>query len=141
MKALVALSGNGVYDGSEIHESVLTLLHLNMQGIEYQCVAPNIKQYHVINHTNGEEMKESRNVLVEAATALLGQLTQAKGFDNRAGAQIEMLLHQGSEIGVADGAGAEALHQDAHGLGHTDGIGHLNFAFSASSEATMFLAT
>ena len=74
MKALVALSGNGVYDGSEIHESVLTLLHLNMQGIEYQCVAPNIKQYHVINHTNGEEMKESRNVLVEAARIARGDI-------------------------------------------------------------------
>ena len=74
MKALVALSGNGLYDGSEIHETVLTLLQLDLQGIDYQCAAPNVKQYHVVNHTNGEEMDESRNILVEAARIARGDI-------------------------------------------------------------------
>jgi len=74
MKALVALSGNGVYDGSEIHETVLTLLQLDQQGIDYQCAAPNVDQYHVVNHTNGEEMDESRNILVEAARIARGDI-------------------------------------------------------------------
>lgn len=74
MKALVVLSGNGVYDGSEIHESVLTLLNLDKAGIEYQCAAPNKNQYHVVNHTNGEEMEQERNILVEAARIARGDI-------------------------------------------------------------------
>ncbi len=74
MKALVVLSGNGVYDGSEIHEAVLTLLHLEKAGFEYQCAAPNVKQYHVVNHTNGEAMDEERNILVEAARIARGAI-------------------------------------------------------------------
>ena len=74
MKALVALSGNGVYDGSEIHETVLTLLQLDLQGIDYQCAAPNVNQYHVINHINGEEMDESRNILIESARIARGAI-------------------------------------------------------------------
>ncbi|MEI6894094.1 MAG: isoprenoid biosynthesis glyoxalase ElbB [Colwellia sp.] len=64
----VILSGCGVYDGSEIHEAVLTLLAIEQQGGSYRCFAPNIMQHHVINHLTGEVSKnESRNVLVEAA--------------------------------------------------------------------------
>ncbi len=71
-KVAVLLSGSGVYDGSEIHESVLTLLALDKAGIEYHCFAPNIEQHHVINHLNGEEMDEKRNVLVESARIARG---------------------------------------------------------------------
>lgn len=74
MKVLVALSGNGVYDGSEIQEAVLTLLHLDKCGIAYQCTAPNVNQFHVINHTNGEEMEEQRNILVESARIARGDI-------------------------------------------------------------------
>ncbi len=64
----VILSGCGVYDGSEVHEAVLTFLAIEQQGAKYNCFAPNITQHHVINHLNGEVNKdESRNVLVEAA--------------------------------------------------------------------------
>lgn len=64
----VILSGCGVYDGSEIHEAVLTLLAIEQHGATYRCFAPNIEQYHVINHFSGEVSEgESRNVLVEAA--------------------------------------------------------------------------
>lgn len=64
----VILSGCGVYDGSEVHEAVLTLLAIEQQGAKYNCFAPNIAQHHVINHFSGEVSSEdSRNVLVEAA--------------------------------------------------------------------------
>ena len=38
----VVLSGCGVYDGSEIHETVLTLLALSRQGADVICFAPDI---------------------------------------------------------------------------------------------------
>ena len=75
MKVAVMLSGCGVYDGAEIHESVLTMLALARAGVSYQCVAPNMAQAHVINHLSGEEAKgESRNVLVEAARIARGNV-------------------------------------------------------------------
>ncbi len=66
------LSGCGVYDGSEIHESVSLLLALAQEGIEVRCFAPNIWQHHVVNHLTGEEMPEKRNVLIEAARIARG---------------------------------------------------------------------
>jgi enhancing lycopene biosynthesis protein 2 len=73
-KIAVILAGNGVYDGAEIHEATLTLLAIARQGAEYQCFAPDIKQAHVINHLTGEEMQETRNVLVEAARIARGDI-------------------------------------------------------------------
>jgi enhancing lycopene biosynthesis protein 2 len=74
----VLLSGCGVYDGSEIHESVLTLLNIDKEGGEYQCIAPNIQQHHVVNHVSGEEQKETRNVLVESARIARGNVKDIK---------------------------------------------------------------
>ena len=45
-----SLSGCGVYDGSEIHESVFILESLSRRNANYQCFAPNIDQMHVVNH-------------------------------------------------------------------------------------------
>ncbi len=73
-KVAVILSGCGVYDGAEIHESVITLLRLDQRGAKVQCFAPNIAQLHVINHLTGEEMPESRNVLVESARIARGEI-------------------------------------------------------------------
>jgi enhancing lycopene biosynthesis protein 2 len=73
-KIAVILSGCGVYDGAEIHESVITLLRLDQRGAQVQCFAPNIAQLHVINHLSGEEMPESRNVLVESARIARGNI-------------------------------------------------------------------
>lgn len=71
----VVLSGCGVYDGAEIHESVLTLLRLSQKGVSYQCLAPDIEQMHVVNHLTGEVSDgESRNVLVEAARIARGEV-------------------------------------------------------------------
>lgn len=74
-KIAVILAGCGVYDGSEIYEGTLTLLALDQAGVQYQCMAPNIEQMHVINHLTGEEASgETRNVLVEAARLARGEI-------------------------------------------------------------------
>lgn len=80
-KVAVILSGCGVYDGAEIHESVLALLALDRQGAEYQCFAPDIAQHHVINHLTGDEMPESRNVLIESARIARGNIKPLNEFD------------------------------------------------------------
>jgi len=68
----VVLSGCGVFDGSEIHEAVCTLLALDKLGISYQCLAPNITQTQVVNHLTHQPMQEERNVLVESARIARG---------------------------------------------------------------------
>lgn len=73
-KVAVILSGCGVYDGAEIHESVLTLLSIERCGATYHCFAPDIQQRHVINHLTGEETSEQRNVLVESARIARGNI-------------------------------------------------------------------
>ena len=80
-KIAVILSGCGVYDGAEIHESVITLLRLDQRGAQVQCFAPNIAQLHVINHLTGEEMPESRNVLVESARIARGNIKDIREAD------------------------------------------------------------
>lgn len=74
----VLLSGCGVYDGSEIHEAVLTLLNIDKEGGDYQCIAPDMQQHHVINHITGEEQNETRNVLVESARIARGNVKNIK---------------------------------------------------------------
>jgi enhancing lycopene biosynthesis protein 2 len=85
-KAAVVLSGCGVYDGSEITEAVSMLISLSKNGAEYKIFAPNVDQAHVINHKNGSEMPEKRNVLVEAGRIARGNIQDlatidAKEFD------------------------------------------------------------
>lgn len=74
-KVAVILSGCGVYDGSEIHEAVLTLQAIERHGASWHCFAPNVEQRQVINHINGELMSESRNVLVESARIARGHIS------------------------------------------------------------------
>jgi enhancing lycopene biosynthesis protein 2 len=73
-KIAVILSGNGVFDGAEINETVLTLLAIENNGLDYECFAPNKTQHHVINHITGQDMQESRNVMVEAARIVRGKI-------------------------------------------------------------------
>ena len=76
----VVLSGCGVFDGSEIHEAVLTLLAIDRAGAEVVCCAPDIRQAHVINHLTGEESKgETRNVLTESARIARGKVRDVAG--------------------------------------------------------------
>ncbi len=77
----VILSGCGHQDGAEIHESTLTLWAIHKHGADYHCFAPDIDQYHVLNHITGEEMSEKRNVLIEAARIARGDIRDLSGFN------------------------------------------------------------
>jgi len=79
-KFAVVLSGCGVFDGAEIHEATLSLLAIAKHGCRYEIFAPDINQHHVINHHTGEEMDETRNVLVESARIARGKITDLKKF-------------------------------------------------------------
>lgn len=68
----VLLSGCGVYDGAEIQESVLTLLAIEEIGAKALCISVDAPQHHVVNHLSGEEMPESRNMMIEAARIARG---------------------------------------------------------------------
>jgi len=71
----VVLSGCGVYDGAEIHESVLTLLALDRRGAEAVVCAPDAPQMHVVDHRSGQvEAGASRNVLAESARIARGAI-------------------------------------------------------------------
>ena len=74
MKIGVLLSGCGVYDGAEIQESILTLLSIEEIGATAVCISVNKPQHHVINHLTGEEMNESRNMMIESARIARGEV-------------------------------------------------------------------
>jgi enhancing lycopene biosynthesis protein 2 len=86
MKVAIVLAGCGVKDGAEIHEAVMIMYAIDKNGGTYHIFAPNVAQHHVINHITGEEMKESRNVLTEAARIARGNISpltdyRAEEFD------------------------------------------------------------
>ncbi len=81
MKIGVIFSGSGVYDGTEIQEGVFTLLAIKKVGAEAVCFAPDIKQHHVVNHITGEEMDETRNVLIESARIARGDIQSLDKFE------------------------------------------------------------
>jgi len=64
-----------VFDGSEIHEAVCTMLALSQAGADYQCMAPNAPQMHVVDHLKGQPATgQTRNVLVESARIARGNI-------------------------------------------------------------------
>ncbi len=82
----VILSGCGVYDGSEIHEAVCTLLAISRAGGEYVCFAPNIEQSRTMNHISGitDALRgddDNRNVLTESARIARGEIFDLKEFN------------------------------------------------------------
>jgi enhancing lycopene biosynthesis protein 2 len=81
----VVLSGCGVYDGSEIHEAVFTLLAIDRCGAEAVCMAPDM-EFPEVNHLTGEASGAKRNALLEAARIARGKIrnireVQAKELD------------------------------------------------------------
>lgn len=73
-KVAVCLSGCGVFDGSEIHEAVLTLLALDQAGAEAVCCAPDTPQAKVVNHATQQPVGERRSVLAESARIARGRI-------------------------------------------------------------------
>ena len=92
-KVGVVLSGCGHQDGSEIHEAVFTLHALEKAGAEAIIMAPDMDQFHVINHLNGnEDLSESRNILVESAPIARGKVVDVASVS---GHQLDALIFPG----------------------------------------------
>jgi len=112
-KFAVVISGCGVFDGAEIHEVTLSLLAIARKGCSYEIFAPDINQHHVINHITGEEMDQTRNVLVESARIARGNIHK---LDDFMASEFDALLFPGG-FGAAknlsswafDGAEAKVL--------------------------------
>lgn len=85
VKAAVVLCGSGRFDGSEIQEAVLSLLHLERLGASWSAFAPDRPQWAVCEHFEGKPVAEaSRNQLTEAARIARGNvasLTEARVED------------------------------------------------------------
>jgi len=81
MKIGILLSGSGVYDGAEIQETVLAMLAIKESGHDYVCMSIDKPQHHVVNHLNGTEMKESRNMLTESARIARGEVKDIMKVD------------------------------------------------------------
>jgi enhancing lycopene biosynthesis protein 2 len=92
MKFGILLSGCGVYDGAEIQEAVLAMLAVKEIDADYICISVDATQHHVINHATGEEMQESRNMLVEAARIARGDIRNIKEVEP---ADIDALIIPG----------------------------------------------
>ncbi|KRX10396.1 hypothetical protein PPERSA_10495 [Pseudocohnilembus persalinus] len=73
-KFAIVLHGNGVYDGTETTEAVSLMIALSKLKADYQCYAPNKNQFHVVNHLNGEEQSQTRNILEESARIARGNV-------------------------------------------------------------------
>jgi enhancing lycopene biosynthesis protein 2 len=63
----VLLGGCGHYDGTDVHEAVLTLLAIETAGERAVLIAPDIAQERTVDHLSGDEAPEARNVLRESA--------------------------------------------------------------------------
>jgi enhancing lycopene biosynthesis protein 2 len=106
----VILSGCGVFDGAEIHESVLTLLALDRANARAICTAPDIPQQRVVNHYTQQPMAgETRNVLVESARIARGNIIPLSQLDV---SRIDAVILPG-------GFGA-AINLSTFGLGDAD---------------------
>ena len=82
VKVGVVLSGCGVFDGAELHETVITLLAIDRAGAEAVCMAPDVEQLHVIDHLRGDVARgERRNVLVESARVARGNVADIAAVD------------------------------------------------------------
>ena len=108
-KFAVILAGCGNRDGAEIHESVMTLYAIAKSDSTYEVFAPDVNQYHVINHLTGQPTGETRNVLVESARIARGKIRPLTEFSVE---NFDILMFAGG-FGVAknlctyafDGAG------------------------------------
>lgn len=87
----VVLSGCGVFDGSEIHEAVLTLLAIDRQGCEAVCMAPAV-DFPVTNHLTSQETAEKRDVLEESARIARGKIRDIKGVT---AAELDAIMFPG----------------------------------------------
>jgi enhancing lycopene biosynthesis protein 2 len=80
-KFAVVLCGCGSLDGSEIHESVMTLLAIDKSGSSYTVFAPNDNQYQVINHITKQPVNQTRNMMEEASRISRGEIQELSEYN------------------------------------------------------------
>ncbi len=97
MNVGVCLAGSGVFDGSEIHETVCTLLALDRLNATVRFYSLSESQAHVINHHDQTELQESRSCLVESARLARGPVEDFESFNSK---DVDALLFPGG-FGVA----------------------------------------
>jgi enhancing lycopene biosynthesis protein 2 len=93
MKTGIVLSGCGVKDGTEIHEAVLTMLHLDRIGAMSVCAAPDADQVQVVDHATGQVCGgQGRNMLSESARIARGDIIS---LDRLGASDIDALIFPG----------------------------------------------
>lgn len=80
-KVCVILAGSGHADGSEIQESMSTLIALSKYDVSYDCFSLDQLQYDVINHFTHEPVEEKRNLMHEAARIARGKISDISNID------------------------------------------------------------
>ena len=83
-KVAIVLAGCGYLDGSEVQETVLTILSLEKRGVQWQGVALNGEQKQVVNHKTQSEDKNAsaRNILQESARITRGNVIDIVDADS-----------------------------------------------------------
>jgi enhancing lycopene biosynthesis protein 2 len=78
-RAGVLLSGCGLYDGSEVGETVLLLLALDRAGARVEPMAPDAPQCDVVDHASATVVEGvSRNILTESCRLVRGRVTDLR---------------------------------------------------------------
>lgn len=83
-KIAVILSGCGVCDGSEIHETCAALLALHVQGAAVVACAPSGPQLQVVDHVRKQPAEgPPRDILTESARLVRGEIRPLAGVSPR----------------------------------------------------------
>ena len=98
----IVLAGCGNRDGSEIHESVLTIRALSQAGAEPLFFAPDILQNRVVDFLTGEIMPEQRNVLREAARIARGKISDISKLTVESADAVIFPGGQGAALNLCD---------------------------------------
>ena len=79
MRIGVLLGGCGLYDGSDVHETVLTLLALELAGEKPLLTAPDRPQERTVDHLTGDEVPEERRGMLRESARLSRTPVRALG--------------------------------------------------------------
>ncbi len=114
MRIGVLLGGCGLYDGTDVHEAVLTLLALEAAGEKPVLLAPDIAQERTVDHLSGEEVAaERRDVLRESARLARGAIRDLASFRPE---DLEALIVPGGYGPVVNFSTGFARRDRPHGI-------------------------
>jgi enhancing lycopene biosynthesis protein 2 len=120
----VLLGGCGLYDGSDVHETVLVLLALEAAGERPVLLAPDRRQARTVDHLTGAAVEgDDRNVLRESARLSRGSVRTLSEYPP---AMLEALVIPGGygpvvnlATGFAEPGVVRSLHPEVAALlGH-----------------------